>query len=72
MLLTPPAFLLQCRDAVALELDGEAIGGATGGGGARGLRLSMGMSHDFAQAVEYGATHVRVGSTIFGARHYAK
>jgi PLP dependent protein len=26
------------------------------------------MSSDYALAVEYGATHVRVGSAIFGAR----
>ncbi len=30
--------------------------------------LSMGMSGDFEQAVAFGATHVRVGSAIFGAR----
>jgi pyridoxal phosphate enzyme (YggS family) len=30
--------------------------------------LSMGMSHDFEVAVEEGATMVRVGSAIFGAR----
>ena len=30
--------------------------------------LSMGMSADYALAIEYGATHVRVGSAIFGAR----
>ena len=30
--------------------------------------LSMGMSADFARAVEFGATHVRVGSAIFGER----
>ncbi|MEO0413519.1 MAG: YggS family pyridoxal phosphate-dependent enzyme, partial [Verrucomicrobiota bacterium] len=34
--------------------------------------LSMGMSHDFHVAVEEGATYVRVGSSIFGARDYAK
>jgi pyridoxal phosphate enzyme (YggS family) len=34
-----------------------------------GLKLlSMGMSADFATAIQLGATHVRVGSTIFGAR----
>jgi len=33
--------------------------------------LSMGMSHDFEVAVEEGATMVRVGSAIFGARTYA-
>jgi PLP dependent protein len=30
--------------------------------------LSMGMSADFEKAVAFGATHVRVGSDIFGAR----
>jgi len=28
----------------------------------------MGMSADFATAIELGATHVRVGSAIFGPR----
>lgn len=32
--------------------------------------LSMGMSGDFEIAVEEGATHVRVGSSIFGKRQY--
>lgn len=32
--------------------------------------LSMGMSGDFESAVAHGATHVRVGSAIFGARSY--
>ena len=31
--------------------------------------LSMGMSHDFETAIEEGATMVRVGSAIFGARN---
>ena len=30
--------------------------------------LSMGMSADFEQAIIHGATHVRIGSAIFGAR----
>jgi pyridoxal phosphate enzyme (YggS family) len=34
-----------------------------------GLRLlSMGMSADFATAIAFGATHVRVGTAIFGGR----
>ncbi|MGE5517718.1 MAG: YggS family pyridoxal phosphate-dependent enzyme [Bacteroidota bacterium] len=33
--------------------------------------LSMGMSGDYAAAIAEGATHVRVGSAIFGARDYA-
>lgn len=37
--------------------------------GRNGLaKLSMGMSGDFETAIELGATHVRVGSAIFGAR----
>lgn len=32
--------------------------------------LSMGMSGDFEAAIAQGATHVRVGSAIFGARNY--
>lgn len=31
-------------------------------------RLSMGMSGDFPTAIRFGATHVRVGTAIFGAR----
>ncbi len=30
--------------------------------------LSMGMSADFASAIAFGATHVRIGTAIFGAR----
>lgn len=36
------------------------------------LQLSMGMSGDFEEAIARGATSVRVGSTIFGARIYPK
>ena len=32
--------------------------------------LSMGMSGDYEDAIRAGATMVRVGSAIFGARHY--
>jgi len=52
--------LHQCR-AEAAELVG--VDGAT-------LELSMGMSADYQNAVRQGSTSVRVGSTIFGARHY--
>ena len=31
-------------------------------------RLSMGMSADYQTAVRFGATHVRVGTAIFGSR----
>jgi pyridoxal phosphate enzyme (YggS family) len=41
-----------------------ARGAFAGGAG----ELSMGMSHDFEIAVEEGATMVRVGTAIFGAR----
>ena len=33
--------------------------------------LSMGMTNDYIVAVEEGATHVRVGTAIFGARNYS-
>jgi pyridoxal phosphate enzyme (YggS family) len=33
-------------------------------------QLSMGMSHDFEIAIEFGATHVRIGSALFGERDY--
>jgi pyridoxal phosphate enzyme (YggS family) len=35
---------------------------------ARPLALSMGMSDDFELAIRLGATHVRVGTALFGAR----
>mgnify|MGYP003327162756 FL=1 len=35
-------------------------------------QLSMGMSGDFAKAISFGATHVRVGSAIFGDRISSK
>ena len=33
--------------------------------------LSMGMSHDFEAAIEEGATHIRVGTALFGKRRKA-
>ena len=32
--------------------------------------LSMGMTGDFEVAIEEGATHIRVGTAIFGKRNY--
>lgn len=52
------AMLRELRDS----LEGEF--------GAKLPGLSMGMSGDFEIAVEEGATHVRVGSLIFGKRSY--
>lgn len=53
--------LHQCRSEVA-----KSIGVAEAE-----LELSMGMSGDFEEAIRRGATNVRVGSTIFGARDYS-
>ncbi len=39
------------------------------GGQDRLPNLSMGMSHDFEQAIEEGATLVRVGTAVFGSRY---
>jgi len=50
--------LVECRVQAAAALGLEPAA----------LSLSMGMSHDFEAAAAAGATHVRVGSTIFGAR----
>ena len=34
--------------------------------------LSMGMTHDYAEAVKYGSTLVRIGTGLFGARDYSR
>jgi pyridoxal phosphate enzyme (YggS family) len=52
--------LRDLRERCRASLDGEAA--------LRFRHLSIGMSHDYAEAAEEGATIVRVGSAIFGAR----
>jgi pyridoxal phosphate enzyme (YggS family) len=77
------AFLARCRDQYGLAIAGlmcippaeEAPAphfALTAKIAARnGLKLlSMGMSADYAVAIAMGATHVRVGSAIFGARDH--
>ena len=77
------AFLANCRDEVGLNIVGlmciPPVDEAPGEHFAllekiadrNGLaQLSMGMSADYAVAVGFGATHVRVGSAIFGSRDY--
>jgi pyridoxal phosphate enzyme (YggS family) len=59
--------LVQCRDQVVASL--EHIDEAAA---AEARGVSMGMSGDFEEAIERGATSVRVGSTIFGQRTYTK
>ena len=49
------------------ELRDELAGRGVFGGERQG-ELSMGMTHDFAVAIEEGATMVRVGTAIFGER----
>ena len=44
---------------------------ASGAAADRLRELSMGMSHDFEVAIAEGATMVRVGTAIFGERHYS-
>jgi uncharacterized pyridoxal phosphate-containing UPF0001 family protein len=76
-----PGFVARCRDEHGLRIDGlmcippldedpvphfELLRRLAGEVGVEGL--SMGMSGDFEKAIEHGATHVRVGSAIFGAR----
>ncbi len=75
------AFVATCRDSYGLEISGlmcipphneaPAPHFALTAKIARrnGLKfLSMGMSADFKTAIAFGATHVRVGSAIFGVR----
>src|SRR5579859_5087433 len=75
------AFIAACRDKYGLEISGlmcippvnEAPAphfALTAKIAARnGLKhLSMGMSADYAIAIQFGATHIRVGSAIFGHR----
>eukprot|EP01062_Namystynia_karyoxenos_P080366 TRINITY_DN8644_c0_g1_i1.p1 TRINITY_DN8644_c0_g1~~TRINITY_DN8644_c0_g1_i1.p1 ORF type:complete len:273 (+),score=96.36 TRINITY_DN8644_c0_g1_i1:184-1002(+) len=54
--------LAAARDQAAERLRAAGVDGADS------LGLSMGMSHDFEHACRHGASHVRVGSTIFGLR----
>lgn len=78
------AFVAHCRDEVGLpvvglmcippveEAPGEHFALLEKIAKRNGLeQLSMGMSADYAVAVGFGATHVRVGSAIFGSRDYA-
>ncbi len=75
-------FIEQCRNEYRLEIDGlmclppadEApaphfalLAKIAGRHGL--IQLSMGMSADFALAAQLGATHVRIGTAIFGARN---
>lgn len=50
------ARLRELRDSLDLDLD----------------TLSMGMSHDLEAAIAEGATWVRIGTALFGARDYAR
>ena len=75
------AFIKACRDTHGLKIDGlmcippagelaaphfALLGKIAARNGV--AALSMGMSGDYAIAIACGATHVRVGSAIFGAR----
>lgn len=74
-------FIMQCRNEFGLTVDGLMCIPPVGDEAALHFALlakiaerndcpllSMGMSDDFEKAIAYGATHVRVGSAIFGAR----
>lgn len=75
------AFLKECREGYGLEISGlmcippaeedprphfEMLSAIAKRNGLP--KLSMGMSGDYAAAIAAGATHVRVGSAIFGTR----
>ena len=57
--------LKRCREQVAAATSPDP---ATQARVRAHMALSMGMSHDFEAALAAGASHVRVGSSIFGAR----
>ena len=77
-------FIIECRERLGLPIEGlmcippldeepalhfallREIARRTGLG-----VLSMGMSADFEKAIRFGATHVRIGTAIFGAREGA-
>ena len=75
------AFVALCRDTFGLSIEGLMCIPPLDEGPAMhfallakiaerlGIReLSMGMSGDFARAIQFGATYVRIGTAIFGAR----
>ncbi|MEM1350287.1 MAG: YggS family pyridoxal phosphate-dependent enzyme [Myxococcota bacterium] len=55
------ALLRRCQQALASNARGDLLPFD---------RLSMGMSADFEVAIEEGATHIRVGTVLFGPRSY--
>lgn len=76
-----PEFLRLCREEFGLAIEGlmcippfdeepdrhfMQLGELAGKAGL--TKLSMGMSADYEAAISHGATHVRVGSAIFGSR----
>lgn len=56
--------VFRCLQKLSVDIDGKNINNVFVD------ILSMGMSNDFEVAVEEGATHVRVGTSIFGERNY--
>lgn len=75
------SFVARCREVHGLEIEGLMCippdGAAPGpyfaqlamlGREAKVQSLSMGMSSDFEAGIAMGATHVRVGSALFGTR----
>ena len=75
------AFIGECRDVLGLPIEGLmcvppidqepaphfALLREIARRNALGI-LSMGMSADFETAIRFGATHVRIGTAIFGPR----
>jgi pyridoxal phosphate enzyme (YggS family) len=75
------SFVALCRDTFGLPIEGLMCIPpfdqepdlhfallATLGGKVGVKELSMGMSGDFARAIQFGATYVRIGTAIFGER----
>ncbi len=58
----------ELRDELAIEITTETTTESTSSTRSLRLELSMGMSHDFEIAIEEGATMIRLGTVLFGAR----
>ena len=58
----------ELRDELAIEITTETTTESTLSTRSLRLELSMGMSHDFEIAIEEGATMIRLGTVLFGAR----
>jgi hypothetical protein len=65
-----PTFIALRELSERLRAGSALVSGPGAGSAALGADLSMGISDDYAVAIEEGATIVRVGRALFGERHH--